>query len=323
VNTAKQQLPREFELIARYFRRPVVDPAVLIGSGDDAALVMPSGSVALSTDTLVTGVHFLDTIAPERLGWRALAVNLSDMAAMGARPRWFTLALTLPHSNPDWLNSFAEGLYACAESFDISLIGGDVTAGPLCLSVHIAGEVAGTDVLKRAGAQPGDGIFVTGSIGDAAAGLQIATSETAATPDARFLLDRYEIPTPRIEAGLALRGLASAAIDISDGLVADLGRLCAASACGARIDVAHLPLSKALQSYVVEKSAREFALCGGDDYELCFTAPKAATAQLAVVFESLSVEVTQIGECVSGERIDCHLNRKPFPVPEKGYEHFR
>lgn len=323
MRAGKQQLPREFELIARYFRRPIVDPAVFIGSGDDAALVMPAGSVAMSTDTLVAGVHFLESIAPERLGWRALAVNLSDMAAMGAQPRWFTLALTLPHSDAHWLNSFAEGLYACADSFDISLIGGDVTAGPLCLSVHIAGEVAGTNVLKRAGAQPGDGVFITGSTGDAAAGLQIAASGSVATPDANFLFDRYEIPTPRIDAGLALRGLATAAIDISDGLVADLGRLCAASACGARIDVARLPLSKALQRHVGEQSARDLALCGGDDYELCFTVPKDVAARLTSAFESLSVEVTQIGECVSGEGIDCQLNGQPFPVTVKGYEHFR
>jgi thiamine-monophosphate kinase len=314
--------PGEFELIAKYFRRPVSDPSVLIGSGDDAAVVAPSQPLAISTDTLVAGVHFLASADPARLAERALAVNLSDMAAMGAQPRWFTLALTLPRVEARWLENFSDGLYACASRYDVALIGGDVTAGPLCLSIHIIGEVAADQVLRRSGASSGDGVFVTGSPGDAAAGLEIASQGAALTADTQFLVDRFELPVPRVGAGLALRGIASAAIDISDGLLADLGRLCAASDVGACIDVEKLPVSAPLQRVVGMEQAREFALSGGDDYELCFTAPLRAADDLPDLFSHLELAVTRIGVCRDGAGVDCLLDGEPWTPSRRGYEHF-
>ncbi|MGD2166553.1 MAG: thiamine-phosphate kinase [Gammaproteobacteria bacterium] len=322
MNAGKERTPHEFELIARYFRRPSTDPAVLIGSGDDAALVQPSDAVALSTDTLVAGVHFLETIDPARLAEKALAVNLSDMAAMGARPRWFTLALTLPQSEPGWLGRFSEGLHACAARFDVSLVGGDVTAGPLCISIHIAGEVSPEAALRRDGAAIGDSVFVTGTLGDAAAGLQIVRGESAESADAQYLIDRYELPTPRVDAGIALRGIATAAIDVSDGLLADLGHLCAASGCAARVAVEALPLSQPLQRCFAQHAAREFALFGGDDYELCFTAPRDADERITVLLAPLGVSVTRIGECLEGSGVECRLAGERYSVRERGYEHF-
>ena len=313
----------EFDLIARYFEWANTDSDVLIGPGDDAALARTSGPIAVATDTLVAGVHFLESIDPASLGKRVLAVNLSDMAAMGARPRWFTLALTLPEVDADWLEQFSSGLREYAAQFDVALIGGDMTAGPLCVSVHIIGEVTETEVLRRKGARPGDAVFVTGTLGDAAAGLQIAADGDADSADARFLRQRHEVPQPRVDAGIELRGLASAAIDVSDGLLADLQHICQASGCGARIDVAHLPLSQALLRWAGRSAATELALSGGDDYELCFTAPAGIEKELVRRLARHDVEVTRIGECVAGHSIDCQLDGQPYAVAQSGYEHFR
>ena len=315
----------EFELIARWFERPVDDPGVLLGVGDDAALVEADATLAVATDMLVEGVHFLPSIAPRRLGHRALAVNLSDMAAMGARPRWFTLALSLPQADAAWVAEFAEGLHACAGAHGVSLIGGDTTSGPLCICIQMIGDVPQTLALKRSGAGIGDAIYVTGTLGDAAAGLELAQQAAAdgelpEPSESRQLLDRYEIPTPRIEAGLALRGLASAAIDVSDGLVADLSWICAASDCAATIEVERLPLSTALQNYAPQR-ARTLALSGGDDYELCFTAP--ADAPVEEAFAALDVPVTRIGTCTSGEGVRCVLDGVPMDPGKAGFEHFR
>jgi thiamine-monophosphate kinase len=317
------QPPGEFDLIARYFAWASTDSDVLIGPGDDAALVRPRGSLAIATDTLVAGVHFLESIDPAALGVRILAVNLSDMAAMGARPRWFTLALTLPAVDADWLERFSTGLRECAAQYDVALIGGDMTAGALCLSVHIIGEVTADEVLRRDGAQPGDAVFVTGTLGDAAAGLRIAADESLDSDDAQFLRRRYEAPQARVGAGLALRGIASAAIDVSDGLLADLGHLCEASGCAARIEAASLPLSQALLGWAGRSTAIELALSGGDDYELCFTAPVSAEQDIVRALAQHDVAVTRIGECVRGQGVECLLDGEPHAVTGSGYEHFK
>lgn len=309
-------------MIARWFQRPSDDPSVLIGSGDDAALISASEPVAISTDTLVEGIHFLPTVRPERLARRALAVNLSDMAAMGARPRWFTLALTLPHTDAQWLESFAQSLHAYAAQFDISLIGGDMTTGPLSISISILGEVSRAEALTRSAASPGDAVYVTGSLGDAAAGLQIAAADQDENADARYLRDRFELPTPRVAAGIALRGQAGAAIDVSDGLVADLGRLCAASGCGARINVNLLPISESLLRHAGRQAAREFALGGGDDYEICFTAAAGDHDVLVASLEPHGVPVTRIGECTAGHAVECLLQGERYELRRSGYEHF-
>jgi thiamine-monophosphate kinase len=312
----------EFEIIERYFDWPITDPDVLIGPGDDAALVSPAETLAIAADTLVSGVHFLAEMDPARLGHRVLAVNLSDMAAMAARPRWFTLALTLERAQAHWIAAFSSGLKACAQRYGVELIGGDVTAGPLCLSVQILGEVPREVALRRNAARPGDAVFVTGTLGDAAAGLEIAGRRGGADAGQRWLVDRYETPEPRVAAGIALRGIATAAIDVSDGLLCDLGRVCRASGCAAELDVDSLPLSAALLEYEPRERARERALSGGDDYELCFTAPAAAEPGVRARLAEAGVAVTRIGQCRPGQGVTCTLSGRRLEVTRSGYEHF-
>ena len=312
----------EFGLIARYFDRPAGDASVVLGPGDDAALIEPTQTLAMSTDTLNAGVHFLDDIDPARLGERALAVNLSDMAAMGAQPRWFLLSLTLARTQASWLEGFAAGLHACAQRYGVSLIGGDVTGGALAMSIHILGEVPRTQALLRSGAACGDAVFVTGTLGDAAAGLRLAGEKRDDDADKRWLIDRYELPTPRVAAGIALRGIATAAIDVSDGLLADLGWICKASGCAADVDVAAVPLSAPLSRRESLGQARRFALSGGDDYELCFTAPGQAEERVRGALAQVGVAVTRIGECRAGHGVHCRLDGRPYAAGSGGFAHF-
>ena len=236
----------EFEIIERFFVRASRDKGVVLGIGDDAAVVATGRTTAVATDTLVAGVHFPDDLAADAVGHRALAVNLSDLAAMGAQPRWCTLALTMPGADRDWLESFARGFFALAGEQGVELVGGDTTRGPLSVTVHLLGDVDRTRLLTRGGAAPGDDIHVTGNLGDGAAGLRLVLSgDTGEGAPRRALRERFLKPRPRVSAGLALRGIASAAIDISDGLLADLGHLCNASGCTADIDVERLPTSAA------------------------------------------------------------------------------
>jgi thiamine-monophosphate kinase len=272
----------EFQLIDRFFRDlGARRDDVPLGVGDDAALVRPpSGqSLAIAVDTLVEGVHFLPDDPPDSIGHRALAVNLSDLAAMGAEPAWFLLALTLATVDEPWLQRFAAGMGGLAKAHGVALIGGDTTSGRLTVSVTVVGFVPQALALRRDGARPGDAIYVSGTPGDAAAGLALRQGRLTAPPaGADRLLARFLWPTPRLELGLRLRGLASACIDVSDGLGGDLGKLCRASGVGAEIDSARLPLSDALRELLPGPRAAAFALRGGDDYELLFTAPPAACA---------------------------------------------
>lgn len=315
----------EFDLIRRHFSRAT--PNALLGIGDDAALLRPSKDnvLAISSDMLVSGTHFFADTDPFLLGHKTLAVNLSDMAAMGALPRWATLAISLPEADDPWLEQFSAGFFALAQQHGVELVGGDTTRGPLNLCVTIIGEVPAQQALRRSGAQPGEEIWVSGSLGDAALALahlhqRILLSESAFAACAKALHQ----PQPRVALGLALRNIASSAIDISDGLFADLGHILDASRVGAEIGLAALPVSPAMQVYAATPTGTQCTLSGGDDYELCFTAPVLRHAEIIGIATRLSLRLTCIGKIVAG--CDCIVHDaagNQLHLKNGGYEHFR
>jgi len=289
----------EFELIRRYFGSCGATRAdVELGVGDDAALLAcPQGETLVATiDTLVEGVHFTTNAPPASIGHRALAVNLSDLAAMGAHPAWALLALTLPRPDEAWLAEFARGLGELARAHNVALVGGNTTRGPLCVSVQMLGHLPPGSALRRSGARAGDALFTSGSVGDAAAGHLLGEGRlfTEAT-DARQLRERFEFPTPRVGLGEALRAQASACIDISDGLLGDAGKMAEASGCGLVIEAEKLPLSQALIRAAGIERARELALTGGEDYELCFAVPQGRLASLEQALPALEWQYRRIG----------------------------
>ncbi|MBS1199834.1 MAG: thiamine-phosphate kinase [Proteobacteria bacterium] len=292
----------EFELIDRYLSRlGARRDDVLLGVGDDAALVRPPAGLelALAADTIVEGIHFPASLSPEDIGHRVLAVNLSDMAAMGAEPAWALLTLTLPRAEPEWLRGFSGGLHELARRCGVQVVGGDTTAGPLTATVAIAGFVPPGQALRRTGARPGDEVWVSGTPGDAAAGLAALTGRLEAPAEViEALVRRFTRPEPRVPLGLVLRGVATACIDVSDGLAGDLGKLCAASGVAARVDSTCLPRSAALRSAVDPEAARRFVLTGGDDYELLFTLPPGTDA--APLERGAGVALTRIGTMAAG-----------------------
>ena len=313
----------EFQVISKYFRRPTEDAAVLLGIGDDAAVVEMAGPIVITTDTMVSGVHFPDETSGDVVGYRLLAANLSDLAAMGAEPRWCTLALTLENIQNEWLAGFATGFFDLADQHGVSLIGGDLTRGPLVVTAQLFGIGKEGDFSTRSGGIVDDQIYVTGSLGDSAAGLSLIKKGIAdASDEHRFLINRFLRPTPRVSEGLAIRGIAKAAIDISDGLLADLGHICEASGCGAVIDVERLPLSTELLALFPSEAAQDFALCGGEDYELCFTASPDDGAAIAQCFESLGTKAHAIGRLIEQPGVLCHRAGKPFVPASAGYLHF-
>lgn len=298
----------ESSLIERFFRGLGArrDDTVL-GIGDDAALLrVPAGyELALTTDALVEGVHFLPGAAARALGHRALAVNLSDIAAMGASPSWALLSLNLPAADEAWLREFAAGFGALAGSHAVALVGGNLARGALSITVELAGLVPAGQALRRTGACPGDGLYLSGSVGDAAGGLKILraaagvsggapTAAAVSFADAAWLKQRFECPTPRVALGQGLRGIASACIDVSDGVFIDATRLLAASGCAATVAIERLPLSAALRQLLGNEAWRA-ALCGGEDYELCFTAAEAQAGAIAAIAERTGQAVTRIG----------------------------
>jgi len=328
----------EFELIALIRDRcAVAREDVRLGIGDDAALLaVPAGHLlAVSTDTLVAGVHFPIATHAADIGWKALAVNLSDLAAMGATPAWATLALTLPEADARWVEQFADGFAALAGEFKLALVGGDTTQGPLSITVTVHGFVPVDGALLRSGARVGDGIFVTGTPGDAAAGLRCldrnaAAAELLSAPVGlrEALTARLNRPVPRVAQGLALRGRATACIDVSDGLVADLGHICAASGVGAQLDADALPASSALLGLFDPATRRAFQLNGGDDYELCFTAPDQDAGALLGDLARSGCGATRIGRIVA-ERGDAAVQIRvtdsagtSLPIARAGWEHF-
>lgn len=318
-------MPGEFEIIRRYFAHASGDhPQVQLGIGDDCALTTlpPDTQLALSIDTLVEGVHFLPDIAPADLAWRLLGSAVSDLAAMGATPEWITLALTLKESDIAWLEQFSKGLSEACQKYGVSLIGGDTTSGPVnVLSAQVHGFVEVGTGLKRSGAQPGDLIFVSGTLGDSRAGLATLMGELAPS---EYLLSRYLRPTPRVALGVALRGVASAAIDISDGLLADLNHILEQSQVAAEIECSRLPISDQLAQSVSKVVAEHWALTGGEDFELCFTVPPEMRASLIYLYKSLALNLTEIGSIVAGEGIHLTDNGVAKALPETlGFDHFQ
>lgn len=321
----------EFDLIRRYFTRPPsASSGALLGVGDDAALLRPRAGrvLAASTDTLVEGVHFFAGAEAQALGHKALAVNLSDMAAMGAVPRWALLALTLPRARSRWLESFSRGFLALARRHGVTLVGGDTTRGPLSITVQILGEVPPGAALRRDGARRGDDIWVSGELGGAALGLAAAQGRLRLKPaDARRCALRLNAPQPRLALGLALRGVASAAIDVSDGLLADLGHILERSRVAAHIEYADVPGDAAL-ARAAPARARGALLAGGDDYELCFTARRGARARVLAAARRARTRVTRIGSIEARSRgwPDCVVfdaDGAPLPQIPRGYDHFR
>ena len=320
----------EFRLIER-LRELTAQPRddVRIGIGDDAAVLAPppGKDLVVAIDTLVEGVHFPPGTAAADIGWKALAVNLSDLAAMGASPAWALLALTLPSADAAFVEGFAEGFAKLAQPHRLALVGGDTTRGPLTISVAVHGFVPPGQALTRAGARVGDVVLVTGTLGDAAAGLH-ALQHPPREDDGRaglrgFLIERFNRPTPRLAVGTALRGQATACVDVSDGLLADLGHICAASGVAAEIEAALLPRSSALLELYDDTTALHFALSGGDDYELCFTAPAARVAELQAGLARLGCGATKIGRIVEGEGVRvCAADGAPLATDRPGWEHF-
>lgn len=311
----------EFDLIAKHFTRAT--PGAVLGVGDDCALLAPSPGMqlAVSSDMLLEGRHFSPQDSPAGIGHKSLAVNLSDLAAMGATPRWATLAISLPAADEAWLERFSAGFFALAQQHGVDLVGGDTTRGPLNLCVTIFGEVPPQQALRRSGAKPGDDVWVSGALGDAALALahlqgRIALSES----DFAACAERLHRPQPRIELGLALRDIAHSAIDISDGLLADLGHILECSNVGAELDFDALPVSRVLRS----RSQQKLALAGGDDYELCFTVPAARAAEMQAIAERLGLPLTRIGKIVAGRScIVQDASGNPLNIETEGYDHFR
>jgi thiamine-monophosphate kinase len=312
----------EFALIERWFgRTAVVRDDVALGIGDDAAIVtlVPGERLVAAVDTLVADRHFPAWFSPEAIGYRALAVNLSDLAAMGAEPRWALLALTLPRADAAWLDGFSVGLAGLAARHRVALIGGDTTQGPLTVTITLLGVCEAA--LTRAGARVGDIVFVTGTLGDAALALALEDSEQS--PPAQRLRAHFARPEPRVAAGLALRDLAHAAIDVSDGLLGDLGHILRASKVGARIDARALPLSAAARALFAPERAIHAAATGGDDYELLFTAPEDRAATIVDRLHALACPVTRIGTIVAGDAAELiGLDGQPLRIERTGFRHF-
>lgn len=313
----------EQTLISTFFdRRRDRRDDVVLGIGDDGAVLRPEPGfdLVVATDSIAEGTHFPPGIPAAAIGHRCLAVNLSDLAAMAAEPLWFTLALSLPRADPAWLGEFASGLFALADRYDVLLVGGDTVRGPLGATVTILGRVRPERAVRRSGARPGDGIWITGHPGDAVAGrllLAEATQEAAASA----LRQRFLFPEPRVREGLALAGIATAMLDVSDGLDDDLRKLLAASGVGAELDAGELPLSAELRS-VRGAQAVEYALTGGDDYELCFTLPGSADARLRELARPWPVPVTRIGTVVPGSGVRWRLHGQPLTIPDTTFRHF-
>ena len=318
----------EFELIQRFFNRHIRGkPEIVLGIGDDAALISPAAEqhLVIAIDTLVKGVHFPDTTSPYDIGWKALAVNLSDLAAMGADPAWFTLALTLPESSESWLTAFSRGLFDLARQYDLPLVGGDTTRGPLTVTVQIAGTVPPGQALLRAGAKPGDHIYVSGSLGDATLALHLLAGEMPANAaDYPELIARLNRPLPCIAEGRALRGIASCAIDISDGLLADLQHILDASDCGAEIFQDHLPFSPAARQLLShDPDLWRSLISGGDDYQLCFCVAAENIPRLKQTMQQYDFHFTEIGRICEGSELRClDTDGKTVEIRARGYSHF-
>jgi thiamine-monophosphate kinase len=316
----------EFDLIKQFFKRGVPQPGVVMGIGDDCAVLAPTPATQwlVSSDMLVEGRHFLSTVDPQRLGHKALAVNLSDLAACGATPRAFTLALALPRADPVWLAGFSQGLFALADAHGIALVGGDTTQGPLNICITVIGEAPAGAALLRSGAGVGDDLYVSGQLGDARLALQVFRGTLSLAGESFEQVRRaMECPQPRVALGQALRGVASSAIDISDGLLGDLGHILQASGVGARLSVDELPRSAVLATLPLALQ-REFGLAGGDDYELLFTALPTVRAAVQQAALRSATPLTRIGhiEVAAGLRL-VDAQGQILPLSFSSFDHFK
>jgi thiamine-monophosphate kinase len=325
LNEAPRVALGEFDLIRRYFARPVVSRKdVRLGIGDDCALLAAPGDLELAAtiDTLVAGVHFGVDTHPRDLGYKTMAVNLSDLAAMGAEPAWAMLALTLPTADGEWLAEFAAGLFRLAEEHDVQLVGGDTTRGPLTITMQVQGFVPPGQALRRSGARPGDLVYVSGDLGAAALALRWRQG-AAEPPDAAALMERLDRPRPRILEGRALRGIATAAIDVSDGVAADLGHILQASGVGATVCVEDLPMCEAVAAQVELDGNWDLPLSGGEDYELCFTVPPEREADLQDVWRRFACGCRRIGVCEEAPGLRYALaSGDLYVTAARGYQHF-
>ena len=300
---------------------------VVIGIGDDGAVThIPQGqALVTTTDTLLSGVHFLADTPPHAIAQKAVAVNLSDLAAMGAEPAWMSLSLSMPTVDKEWLEAFSNGLQEHSEYYSVQLIGGDTVQGPLAITITAQGFVPFEQALTRSKAKPGDSVYVTGTLGDAGLGLHIAQNkqQVSSQPHQEFLLNRLNYPSPRLLAGTSLRRIASACIDISDGLVSDIKHILNASQCGAIIHVDKLPMSPALKDSVNSSQAIDYALSAGDDYELLFTVSEEQKGHLETALSSANVHTTYIGKLTgSVDKLELRQADKPYEYNVKGYQHF-
>ncbi len=316
-------MPTEFNLIDHYFTRPAANAD--LGIGDDAALIQVSQGhqLAVSSDMSVVGTHFFAEAAPYDIGWKSLAVNVSDMAAMGATPKWVTLSIALPKTNPEWLAAFSDGFFACADAFNISLIGGDTTKGSLNISVSILGEVPIGKAITRSNAQAGDDIWVSGQLGSAALGLMhLQGKHQLNTDDQDVCLNALNQPQPRAALGIALRDIAHSCIDISDGLMADLGHILKASGLGAAITLAQCPCLALAKTQLSNQHIQQAILAGGDDYELCFTAPPQQKTGILALAKKLGIPLTCIGTTNTTGTLSVTHQGNAINLSQLGYDHF-
>jgi len=307
----------EFDLIESYFNWPITDSNLELGIGDDAALFCLNSEeqLVVSTDTLSEGVHFFKDASPIDVSYKSLAVNLSDIAAMGAVPKYFTLSLTIPTFNHDWLQQFSVSLKDASQLFNVSLIGGDTTKGPLNITITMMGSIEKSMAIRRSGAKNGDDIYVSGNLGDAALCLKKINEGVRPTQNQLNKLNR---PIPRIELGSALKNVASSCIDISDGLEQDLSHILKSSKVGAKIDIKSLPLGDSTKEYIKKTDDWSLALCGGDDYELCFTADKSMKLKINKLSDNFKIGLTKIGEINSSGELEI----VGYDGPRSSYQHF-
>ncbi|MFM2482270.1 thiamine-phosphate kinase [Celerinatantimonas sp. YJH-8] len=317
----------EFELIERFFCSSAKRSDVVLGIGDDAALINPPEhhQLVVTTDTLVEGIHFFADIPPKALGHKALAVNLSDLAAMGAEPRWVTLAITLPSARLEWLEHFCQGFFELAEYYNVTLVGGDTTRGPLSITVTAHGVVPDGQAIRRDQGQIGDWVYVTGSLGGSALALRhLQGIQKLSGLTLEQALNRHYFPHPRVLSGYGLRGIANSCIDISDGLWADLQHICERSGCAARLNTELLPLDPQVKEHCDPTLATELALCGGEDYELCFTVPEATKGALDVALSYSGIHFCCVGQLIPGNG-QVHLFRDGEPYHlnrNQSWDHF-
>ncbi|MEQ1580502.1 MAG: thiamine-phosphate kinase [Steroidobacteraceae bacterium] len=320
--------PHEFEIISRYFSRASRRSDVVLGIGDDAALLQVPADRRLvaAMDTVVEGIHFPAGTAARCIGHRALAVNLSDLAAMGAEPAWALLSLSLPESNADWLQEFSGGFHDLAQRYNVALVGGDTVKGPLVITVQVLGFIEADHALTRSGARPQDLVYVSGIPGEAAAGLAVIQRHLGNSDAGEQLRRRFNLPEPRVTLGRTLRTIASAAMDVSDGLLGDLGKLCEASGCAAELELDRLPPSSSMLALFDAATSERFALSGGDDYELLFTVSPERVAEFEARCRNVEPACTRIGRMTQRDpgqpAVQCRRDGRAVPVSLTGYDHF-